>query len=71
MLREYNRIFDDKNKALQEEFDRCQIWIPRSLTQQGGLTERPSKRFKSKEKSPEEGNKTAARVRIISQKFAT
>jgi len=71
LLREYNGIFDDENKALQEELDRCQIRIPRSLTQQGGSTERPSKRFKSKEKSPEEGNEAAARVRIISQKFAT
>ena len=71
LLREYNGIFDDKNKALQEKLDQCQIWIPRSLTQQGGSTKRPSKRFKSKEKSPKEGNEAAARVRIISQKFAT
>ena len=71
MLHEYNGIFDDENKALQEELDRCQIWIPRSLMQQGGSTEHPSKRFKSKEKSPEEGNEAAARVRIILQKFAT
>jgi predicted RNase H-like nuclease (RuvC/YqgF family) len=78
LLREYNGIFGaetdklyDENKALQEELDRCQIRIPRSLTQQGGSTERPSKRLKSKEKSPEEGNGAAARVRIISQKFAT
>ena len=71
LLREYNGIFDNENKALQEELDWCQIWISRSLTQQEGLTERPSKRFKSKEKSPKEGNKAAARVRIISQKFAT
>ena len=71
LLREYNGIFDDENKALQEKLNWCQIWIPKSLTQQEGLTERPSKRFKSKEKSPKEGNKAAARVRIISQKFAT
>ena len=71
MLHEYNGIFDDENKALQEKLDRCQIQIPKSLMQQGGSTECPSKRFKSKEKSPEEGNEVAARVRIISQKFAT
>ena len=71
MLYEYNGIFDDENKALQEELDQCQIQIPRSLMQQEGLTERPSKRFKSKEKSPKEGNEAAAKVRIISQKFAT
>ena len=73
LLREYNGIFGaetdklyDENKALQEQLDWCQIRISRSLTQQGGSTERPSKRFKSK--SPDEGNEAAARVRIISQK---
>ena len=71
LLREYNGIFNDENKALQEELNWCQIQISRSFMQQEGSIERPSKRFKSKEKSPEEGNEAAARVRIISQKFAT
>ena len=33
LLHEYNGIFDDENKALQEELNQCQIQIPRSLTQ--------------------------------------
>jgi hypothetical protein len=73
LLREYNGIFGvendklyEENKALQGELERNrQIRIPRSITNPSP-TERSKKRLKSKERSPDEANDLAARVRIVS-----
>ncbi len=73
LLREYNGIFGvendklyEENKALQGELERNrQIRISRSITNPSP-TERSKKRLKSKERSPDEANDLAARVRIVS-----
>ena len=72
LLREYNGIFGaetdklhEENKALQGELERYRrIRIPRSITNPSP-TERFKKRLKTKEKSPDEDNEVAARVRNV------
>lgn len=75
LLRELNDIFgvesdklNEENKDLRKELERYrQFRIPQSLTNPT-QTDRPNKRLKkSKEKSPEEPNEIAARVRIVLQ----
>ena len=73
LLRKYNGIFGvetdklyEENKALQGELERYrQIHIPQSITNPSP-TERSKKRLKSKERSPDEANDIAARIRIVS-----
>ena len=73
MLRDYNGIFGsetdklyEENKSLQDELDRYrQIRVPRSIIN-SSPTGRSKKRLKTKEKSPDEDNEVAARVRNVS-----
>ena len=69
-LQECNKMFGieadklhEDNKVLQDELQRYrQIRIPRTM-----INNQPNKRLKSKEKSPDDDNVEAARVRIVLQ----
>ena len=69
-LQECNKMFSieadklhEDNKVLQDELQRYrQIRIPRTM-----INNQPNKRLKSKEKSPDDDNVEAARVRIVLQ----
>jgi hypothetical protein len=73
ILREYNEIFGDEtdklheeNEALKGELNRYrQIRIPRSIINPSPAGQ-SRKKMKSKEKSPDEANEVAARVRNVS-----
>lgn len=73
LLRDVNENFGTESdklheeiKILQEKLNRyCQFRIPRTLNP--SQTERPSKRLKSREESPNENNAEAARVRFVLQ----
>lgn len=64
LIRNFNEIYGKENDTLHAELERSRnCRIPRSATQQGLLNERPSKKLKAKENSPDEDNAMSARVR--------